>query len=233
MLRDARATVYRDAESFNESAAVLEHVGQMLCNVVQNGLNGYKGVICGLARNAPAIQSERVEFLFDTVRTARNDSVHSGDYIRHHAVRLVELFLVLEEGLSMSAKVAGDLMVENPTTAELWHNIATIRRAMLVNAFSYLPVQDGSGVWKLLSDASVVKYLRGASTAKDRSEMLGKPLHKLLEGRGIELTVCSRFSEDKNIEDVSKAVTHVPVLIIEKVGNKERLLGILSAFDLI
>jgi len=133
----------------------------------------------------------------------------------------------------MSAKVAGDLMVENPTTAELWHNIATIRRAMLVNAFSYLPVQDGSGVWKLLSDASVVKYLRGASTAKDRSEMLGKPLHKLLEGRGIELTVCSRFSEDKNIEDVSKAVTHVPVLIIEKVGNKERLLGILSAFDLI
>jgi len=197
MLRDARATVYRDAESFNESAAVLEHVGQMLCNVVQNGLNG------------------------------------SGDYIRHHAVRLVELFLVLEEGLSMSAKVAGDLMVENPTTAELWHNIATIRRAMLVNAFSYLPVQDGSGVWKLLSDASVVKYLRGASTAKDRSEMLGKPLHKLLEGRGIELTVCSRFSEDKNIEDVSKAVTHVPVLIIEKVGNKERLLGILSAFDLI
>jgi hypothetical protein len=83
MLRDARATVYRDSESFDEAAAVLEHVGQMLRGVVLNGLNDYKKAICELARKAPAIHSERVEQLFDTVRRARNDSVHSGDYIRH------------------------------------------------------------------------------------------------------------------------------------------------------
>ena len=119
MLRDARAIVYRDAESFSEAAAILEHVGQMLQEAVLKGLNDYKNVIFELARKAPLIQRKRVEFLFDTVRKARNDSVHSGDYIRHHALRLVEFLLVLEEGLSMSGKIAGDLMVQNPTTSRI------------------------------------------------------------------------------------------------------------------
>jgi hypothetical protein len=233
MLRDARAIVYRDSESFNEAAAVLEHVGQMLRGLVLNGLNDYKDAICNLARLAPPIQSERVEFLFDTVRKARNDSVHSGDFIRHHATRLVELLLLLEQGLSMSGKIAGDLMVQNPTIAELWHNIATVRRTMLTNSFSFLPVQDHNGVWKLLSDVSVVRCLRRAGTAKDRSELLGKQLQKALELSEIELTECNRLSQGKSVDDMAKAVSHVPVLIVEIDGNKERLLGILTAFDLL
>lgn len=232
MLRNARAIVYRDAESFTESAAVLEHVGQMLRGVVGNGLGAYKNKICDLAHEAPSIQSERVDVLFDTVRRARNDSVHSGDYIRHHAARLVELLLVLEEGLSMFAKVAGDLMVRNPTTAESWHTIAAIRRAMLTNSFSYLPAQDADDVWKLLSDFSIVKYLNGVKT-KERNAMLGKQLHKVLEDRDITLTECSRISQDTSIEDISKDMTNVPFLVVETDGNKERLIGILSAFDLI
>lgn len=233
MLRDARAIVYRDAESFIEAAAVLEHVGQMLRGVVLNGLNDYKEVICNLGRQAPEVNSERVDFLFDTVRKARNDSVHSGDFIRHHSIRLVELLLTLEEGLVMSGKTAGDLMVQNPTIAELWHNVATARRAMLTNSFSFLPIQDRDGVWKLLSDVAVVRHLRRATTTKERSELLGKQLQQALDDGQIELTECSRFSPGKGIEDVSKAITHLPVLIVDKVGNKERLLGILTAFDLL
>lgn len=37
MLRDARALAYRDAESFDQAAAVLEHVGQLLAGEVRNG----------------------------------------------------------------------------------------------------------------------------------------------------------------------------------------------------
>src|SRR5262245_43055824 len=103
MLREARSIVYRNAESFNEAAAVLEYVGQMLRGLVLNGLNDYRNQICNLARRAPSSQADRVDVLFDTVRKARNDSVHSGDYIRHHATRLVELLLLLEEGLAMLA----------------------------------------------------------------------------------------------------------------------------------
>jgi CBS domain-containing protein len=233
MLRDARAIVYRDSESFNEAAAVLEHVGQMLRGVVLSGLNDYKEAISNLGRLAPAIHHERVEFLFDTVRKARNDSVHSGDYIRHHSIRLVELLLMLEEGLAMSGKIAGDLMVQNPTIAELWHNVATARRAMLTNSFSFLPIQDRNGVWKLLSDVAVVRHLRRATTTKERSELLGKHLQKALDDSEITLTDCSRFSPGKSIDEISKAMSHLPVLIVEKDGNKERLLGILTAFDLL
>jgi CBS domain-containing protein len=233
MLRDARAIVYRDAESFNEAAAVLEHVGQMLRGIVLNGLNDYKEVICNLGRLAPATNCERVEYLFDTVRKARNDSVHSGDFIRHHSIRLVELLLMLGEGLAMSGKTAGDLMVQNPMISELWHNVATARRAMLTNSFSFLPIQDRDGVWKLLSDVAVVRHLRRATATKERSVLLGKQLQKALDDGEITLTDCSRFSPGKSIDEIAKAMKHLPVLIVEKDGNKERLLGILTAFDLL
>jgi len=233
MLRDARAIVYRDSESFNEAAAVLEHVGQMLRGVVLNGLNDYKDAIFNLGRQAPDINSDRVEFLFDTVRKARNDSVHSGDFIRHHSIRLVELLLMLEEGLAMSGKTAGDLMVQNPTTAELWHNVASVRRAMLTNSFSFMPIQDRDGVWKLLSDVAIVAYLRRATKKTERSEMLGKQLQKALDDRELTLTTCDRFSSGKSLDEIAKAMSHLPVLIVEKDGNKERLLGILTAFDLL
>jgi CBS domain-containing protein len=233
MLRDARAIVHRDAESFSEGATVLEHVGQMLIGDLKNGLHGYKDAIYSLARKAPSIQWQRVDSLFETVRQARNDSVHSGDFIRHHVIRLVELILLLEEGLSMSAKTAEDLMVRTPTTAELWHNIATIRRAMLANSFSFLPVQNTDGVWKLLSDVSVVKYLKVAVKTNDRNKLLGKLLSAALDDNEIELTDCDRFLPDNNIDDISKTLSHVPILIVENGGNKERLLGILTAFDLL
>lgn len=233
MLRDARATVYRDAESFNEAAAVLEHVGQMLRSAVLNGLNDYKEAICNLGRQAPAVNSDRVEILFDTVRKARNDSVHSGDFIRHHSIRLVELLLMLEEGLAMSGKTAGDLMVQNPMIAEPWHNVATARRAMLTNSFSFLPIRDRDGVWMLLSDVAIVQHLRRATTTKERSELLGKQLQKALHDGEITLSDCKRFSPGKGIDEVAKAISHMPVLIVEKDGNKQRLLGILTAFDLL
>jgi CBS domain-containing protein len=236
MLRDARAQVHRNAESFHEAAAILEHVGQMLEGVVKEGLGGYRTAICKLARRAPAIQSERIEALFHTVKNARNDSVHSGDFIRHHAARLVELLLVLEEGLSMSAKIAEDLMVRNPMTAEPWHNIAAVRRAMLGNSFSFLPVRDTNGVWKLLSDVAVVKYLEPADNSGNknlRNELLGKPLQEILEADDIELTECKCYSPNKDIGDIKKTITMLPVLIVEKDGNKERLVGILTAFDLL
>lgn len=236
MLRDARALVHRNAESFHEAATILEHVGQLLGDVVKNGLGGYETTICNLARRAPKIQCERIKALFKTVQNARNDSVHSGDYIRHHAARLVELLLVLEEGLSMSAKIAEDLMVRNPTTAEPWHNIAAVRRAMLGNSFSFLPVRDTNGDWKLLSDVAVVRYLRPADNPGSknlRNELLGKPLQEILEAGDIELTECKCYSPNKDIGNIKKTIDYVPVLIVEKDGGKEYIVGILTAFDLL
>jgi CBS domain-containing protein len=233
MLRDARAVVYRDAESFNEAATVLEHVGQMLRSAVLNGLNDYKSAICDLARQAPEVNSARVEFFFDTVRKARNDSVHSGDYIRHHSTRLVELMLMLEEGLAMSGTTARDLMVQSPTIAELWHNVATVRRAMLTNSFSFLPIQGENGEWKLISDVAIVQHLRRATNRDQRGKLLGKQVQKALDDAEITLTTCGHVPPDEPIEEVAKGISQLPVLIVEADGKTKRLLGILTAFDLL
>jgi CBS domain-containing protein len=230
MLRDARSLVYRDAESFDEAASVLEHIGQILAGAVRNGLGMYEGEILSLAGQAPGTNARHLRELFDTVRRARNDSVHSGDYVRHHVLRLVELLLILEEALSMNGKLACDLMVRNPVTAELWNNIATVRRAMLSNSFSYLPIQLTSKEWKLISDVSVVKYLNGF---ENRNAKLGQTLASLINAGTLIPIPCESIPATTPIREVIGSIQHQPVLILEHISDESRLIGILTAFDLL
>jgi predicted transcriptional regulator len=228
MLRDARALVYRDAESFDQAAAMLEHIGQLLSGEVGVGLGSYEGTILGLAGQAPRTDSRHLRELFKTVKEARNDSVHSGAFIRHHVLSLVELILILEEAVSVNGRFAGDLMVRNPVTAELWHNVATVRRNMLTNSFSYLPIK-ADGKWMLVSDQSVVAYLRGASNA-ERNRRLGATVENAITSSSLPLEAAPKSSVDTPVEDVKASITQLPVLVVDSTQN---LLGILTAFDLL
>jgi hypothetical protein len=122
-------------------------------------------------------------------------------------------------------------MVRSPVKAELWHNIESIRRAMLTSSFSYLPVEEKPGVWKLISDFSVVKYLDRFQT-KD-PDRRGKELGTLIKSGDIKPLDCRCFSESTPIADVWKEIDHQPVLITEPYEGGVRLVGILSAFDLL
>lgn len=228
MLRDARALVYRDAESFDQAAAMLEHIGQQLSGEVGVGLGSYEGTILGLAGQAPRTDARHLRELFKTVKEARNDSVHSGAFIRHHVLSLVELILILEEAISMNGRVAGDLMVRNPVTAEPWHNVATVRRNMLTNSFSYLPIKR-DGKWMLVSDQSVVAYLRGASNA-ERNRRLGATVESAVTSSSLRLEAAPNASVNTPVEEVKANITQLPVLIVDSTLN---LLGILTAFDLL
>ena len=230
MLRDARAMTYRDAESFDQAVAVLEHIGQLLAGEVRIGLGAYEGVILGLARQAPHSDARYLRELFRTVRDARNDSVHTGDFIRHHVLRLMELFLILEEAVSMNGRVASDLMVRNPVIAEGWHNIATVRRNMLLNAFSFLPVKVGDrwDCWKLISDRSIVRYLMCLPNA-ERNRRLGATVESLLPDR-LELEIAPKVPPDTTVDKLQGGITHLPLLVVDEQRN---LLGILTAFDLL
>jgi CBS domain-containing protein len=227
-LRDARALVYRDAESFDQASAVLEHIGQVLAGEVGVGLGAYEGIILGLAGQAPRTDARHLRELFKTVKEARNDSVHSGAFIRHHVLSLVELILILEEAVSLNGRVAGDLMVRNPVVAESWHNIATVRRNMLTNSFSYLPIK-ADGARKLISDQSVVSYLRGASNV-ERNRRLGAAIEGLLTRGDLQLESPPHSSIETPIDHLKASLTPVPVLIVDSAQN---LLGILTAFDLL
>jgi CBS domain-containing protein len=228
MLRDARALAYRDSESFAEAVAVLEHAGQLIGGEVRSGLGEYGEAILNVAEQVPNANSRELHELFKTIKDARNDSVHTGAFIRHHTLRLVELLLVLEEAISMNGRVASDLMVRNPLTAELWHNIATVRRNMLTNSFSALPIKV-DGKWKLISDRSLVAYLRGASNTEKRRR-LGVTLESLIQGTNLTLEDALTATEDTPIDEVKKNLTHQPVLILDSAQN---LVGILSSFDLL
>ena len=228
MLRDARALAYRDSESFAEAVAVLEHVGQLLGGEIRSGLGEYKGVILGLAERVQDTNSRELRELFSTIKDARNDSVHTGAFIRHHTLRLVELLLILEEAISMNGRVASDLMVRNPLIAELWHNVATVRRNMLTNSFSSIPIRVDTE-WKLISDRSIVDYLQGALSTQSRLR-LGASVESVIQDGTLAIENAQTVAVDTPIDEVKKNLSHLPVLILDPSQN---LIGILSSFDLL
>jgi predicted transcriptional regulator len=119
-------------------------------------------------------------------------------------------------------------MVSNPMTAELWHNLATVRRNMLTHSFSYVPVLVGTN-WKLISDLNVIKCLNQESNGK-RKGLLGRTLEVLVKNGELDLEDAPTESDRAMISDLKRRITHLPILIVDQQGH---LLGIISAFDLL
>ena len=228
-LRDIRYSVYKDAESFDEGVAKLEYLGQILSGRLGVGLTAYEDEILGLAAQAPSSpDAKRLRELFRKVKEARNDSVHSGAFIRHHSLSLVSLSLLLEEAITNYSQIASDLMVSNPMTVELWHNLATVRRNMLTHSFSYVPVLVGTN-WKLISDLNVIKCLNQESNGK-RKGLLGKTLEVVISNGNLALEDAPTASDQALISDLKRRITHLPILIVDQ---QDHLMGIISAFDLL
>jgi hypothetical protein len=227
-LRDIRYSVYKDAESFDEGVAKLEHIGQLLLGKVDIGFGKYQDEFFKLSTRAPAISSARIKELAYTVKETRNESVHSGAFIRHRVSSLVDFVLILEEAIAMNSRNASDLMVRNPVTAESWHNIAMIRRAMLAHSFSYIPFFDGAG-WKLIADLAVIKFLDSEPNSK-RDDLLGKSLTDATKDKKLTLLDAPTGSDQATISDLKEKITHLPILIVDQ---DQHLLEILSAFDLL
>lgn len=119
-LREARALVLRDAESFHEAAMTLERIGQVLCGQMRNGLGGYGGELLKLATAEDAPEDNEARRLFETVKEARNMAVHEGAWARHLSSRLVDFFIILEQAIVEKMKRAEDIMVRQPVVAEPW-----------------------------------------------------------------------------------------------------------------
>ena len=58
----------------------------------------------------------------------------------HYVEQLLDAGRKEEQAMQIS-----EIMVANPTCAEKWQTLADIRRTMLVNDFSVLPLRDGEG----------------------------------------------------------------------------------------
>lgn len=105
----------------------------------------------------------RFDALFDLVKSARNDAMHSGVYARHATAAAIELCIGLEAALmkeqQMPRKSVQDFMVKSPVTVESWQPVALARQLMLTHSFSFLPVRV-DGKWKLISESAMARYMR-------------------------------------------------------------------------
>jgi hypothetical protein len=104
---------------------------------------------------------------------------------------------------------------------------------MLEKSFSFLPVFSkipGDEGWKLLSDFSLVRYLRESKSHDERKERLAKQIGKVVEAGDIKLAkaaVCGPEEPISNILDISGGQ---PVLVV---GLDHNLRGIITPFDLL
>ena len=175
-LRSARYAALADAEGFGDVCFAIEALGLRLLGIKAD-LGAYMFPIRDLSTDSLVLSElsgefpsyfTRFEALFETVRIARNDAMHSGVYARHATFAAIELCIGLEEALmteqQFPRKSVGDFMVKSPVVVEPWQPVAHARQLMLTHSFSFLPVQLNG--WKLVSEVSLAKYLNGGRSKR-------------------------------------------------------------------
>jgi hypothetical protein len=231
-LRDARALVLRDAESFHEAASALERIGQVLSGSCRNGLGAYEGELIELASSCMELNSTEIRRLFETVKDARNMAVHEGAWARHLSSRLVDFCLILEQAIMDKMKCAEDIMVRQPLVAETWHLIAHVRQAMLANSFSTLPIIVNDR-WCLITELMVMRFLGNAGDKKGRRDLLSTSLDHAISSQGIVPLQAKCVQRSAKIVDLWEDMDDRILLVTDTSVSPSRLLGILSAFDLL
>lgn len=236
-LRDARATILRDSEAFHESVIALEHVGQILAGRTGGGLDNYRREILGLVVDHDQSKVRNAQRLFDLVRRARNDVAHEGAWARNHNALLVELLILIEDGIRERMGYVRDVMVQGPTIAEDWHLIAHVRKSILANSFSFIPVRY-QHQWRLISDAELLRFIGspGAINRRHRlNETIASASYPNETGRKpLELTDAVCMYPDASLEDVVESMrADQPILITDSGTPTGQLLGILAPFDIL
>ena len=237
-LRDARALLLRDSESFHRALITLEQVGQILAARVGPGLGAYRREIVEHANQVwkePDVDFDR---LFEVVKQARNTAVHDGAWARHLSSRLIDLFLALEEWNTSSMTHVSDLMVRQPVVAHHWNLVAHIRQMMLANSFSTIPYSDNPDDpkrWHFLTDYTVMSILRQPPDMdwkewqKEKSRRLGMRVDRAVKAKLIKPKRARCCRTDDRIDAAIKHFNGLPLLVLQE----KRLVGILTPFDLL
>lgn len=238
-LRAARYAALADAEGFHAVCFALEALGLRLLGRKAE-LAKYEQKLCELSHDSVVLSSmsgshpgifSRFGALFDLVRTARNDAMHTGVYARHATAAAIELCIGLEEALmkeqQMPRSLVQDFMVKSPVTVEPWQPVAHARQLMLMHSFSFLPVHIGS--WKLLSEGSMARYMRSGAQWQ---ALISSSIEHAAEN-GLELVNASVVGLRQEIHELLAADhgNEAPRLWLVQ-DEHEKLCGVLSPFEL-
>ncbi len=237
-LRAARAKAREDSEDFIQLVRVFERLGEAMLQPGEragNGLGDYREKIADIWE--PDSAPNEFYHLFKLVKNGRNEAVHGGHVARNLVRHATHLSLLLEEELVDDMDQVQNFMAENPICAYTWQPISHVRHLMLENAFSFLPLQkEEQGPWFFLSDDALVSYLRGDGNERERririNQTVGDALSALRD-LVVEAWVVSKTTPIQDL--VARRAEHIgrPALVTEKGAQSGRLLGIVTAEDLL
>jgi len=244
-LRAARYSALADSEGFLAVCYALEALGLRMLGRKAD-LGKYEPNLKQVAMQSVMLRELTTSFpetfttfdaLFDLVRTARNDAMHTGVYARHAAAAGIELCIGLEEALMnteetpATRKLVKDYMVKSPIVVEAWQPVAQARQLMLTHSFSFLPVKLDE--WKLVSETAMARYLSGVSESRKRT-LLGT-LIKAAAGSGLNLLDAKLIGLDEDVRELlaESPDPHAPEPRLWLVLDKDKnLCGVLSPFEL-
>jgi len=180
------------------------------------------------------------ETLKKLVCRGRNDSVHIGATARTLTRNAVRLSLLIEDALmddvddvSADRNRICDYMTPHPVCAEVWQQVGLVRQTMMEHQFDYLPIRIGED-WRVLTSLGIARFLAG--TDKERKKRLHSRIGSALECKTRPLkcskarVVCAEVSPARAIKQTKPGQ---PILVVRCIEGKDRLEGIVTAFDLL
>lgn len=222
--RDARIEIQKDSENFMPLIHTLEKFGSILYYKKFGkrvfGLGNYKNVFLEEIVNASKKDKEDFESIFSYITISRNNLIHEGITARNMALKLVELSIMLER-LTVKEKVkVKDIMVTNPILAEKFDRIKDLRKKILINGFSYLPIMHNDE-WCILSDYQIAQLLRINKEDEEQT------LEDIYNKHGITLEKAITINKEALVETIIEKINNKIVLVLE--GNN--IIGIVTIQD--
>ena len=178
--------------------------------------------------------------LYQEVLEVRNDIAHTGTEAVLAGTRTTALATVLMDALARVAEEGAvtkvrDVMVGDPVCAHRWQTVADVRRTMLVNDFSGLPLSgEGSeSGWKTVTARNLAAYL-----AMDRKTKLGLTLDKALKKGNPPLQLCEAptAAEKASVWEVLHEAgeeSGLPLIVTRGGSGGPIAVGIVTPFDLL
>ena len=241
-LRAARYAALADAEGFSEICYAVEALGQRL-NGRQGTMGSYRQCLRRLSQHSPVLSVlslpsdstfTNFDALYESLRSARNDAMHTGDFARNATAAAVELCVGLEEAL-MEQEVprrtaVRDFMVKAPVLVSPRSLVAHARQLMLTHSFSFLPIRIDD-TWKLVSELSLARYLQSG----DRAGLLAKSISEVAHsssGPLLPLQTAVVVRGDTGVADLLLSQEQQQPFLWLVTDKHEELIGVLSPFEL-
>jgi CBS domain-containing protein len=236
--RKARYKALKDAGDFESIFHAIEGLGAFLTNNADhNSLNDYLPVLKNLIDDSVLAKELPKEFpsfhnsflfLYETVRRFRNQVAHQGVYARNKTRYAIELGLIFEQVLNNMDQNITNYMVRNPTTASLWEPLSHVRKVMLINSFSYIPIFYDQN-WVLISDYHLHSFLKDYGEKQEAGLRLNV---KYAFQNGLEPEKPAQIvNENYEVRDLELTSTK-PVLVLSNTFEKQ-LVGLVTSFDLL